>query len=119
MPNHGSPVPLMTFQIPPNLQTLNVIWIPEIGAQILLPLKISGKRNPSSFPNGDPIDRLASFHSLFFKFLKYPNKKGLLIKQILSFSRSTGKGASPACCPHRAPIKRASPFPEPIIHSFT
>jgi hypothetical protein len=107
-------------RLPPNLQTLNIIWVQERGAQILLSLKVPGKRAQFKSPNGDPMERLALSRAFFCISLEFPNKQGLLIKQISSFSRSTGKGASPACPPprHRAPMKTAAPFPQPIVYSF-
>jgi len=44
MANHGSPVPLLHYQIAKVLHTLNVLWFQKRGAQILLSLKVLGKR---------------------------------------------------------------------------
>jgi len=75
MPNHGSTVPLLKFQIAPRLTTFNILWQKESKFYYL---SISLVNEPTArFHNEAPIGTLVSFQSLFYISLGFLNKQGL------------------------------------------
>jgi len=110
-----NPVPFPKFQMARRLKILMSSGSKK-AIQIHYPFhsKSPGKRIPSRFPNGDPMERDTSLQGIFTSLLIYS------IYFYLSF-RVPGKGA-PSMFLNRVPMDRDTPSPEPliylVIHSF-
>jgi hypothetical protein len=80
-----SPIPLPKFQMAPRLKILMSSGSKK-GTQIYPPFlsKSPGKRNPSRFPNGAPIERDTCLQGIFYisfdisLYLKGPKKRASL-----------------------------------------
>jgi len=106
-----SPVPLLKFQMAPRLKILKSPGSKK-GTQIQYSLlsKSPGKRIPSRFPKGAPMEKGTHLQGIFTSLLIYLFN--------ISF-RVPSKGALPPGPPHGVPLERDVPFLEPsfIQHS--
>ena len=67
MPSHGSPVPLLMFQIAPRLRLLTSSGSKEKGPKYYSLSKSPVKEPPDRFPKGVPMERVARFRSLLLR----------------------------------------------------
>ena len=95
MPNQGSPVPIITSQISPRTYTLLTLFVskkeePKFYSPSNFPVNEPPPSSLTWIPYGDlPVSRAS------FTYLSGTPINRVLMKQISSFSLSTGKGASP------------------------
>jgi len=121
IPAQYSPVPLPKFQMAPRLKILMSSGSKK-GTQIYYPLlsESPGKRIPSWFPNGAPMEKYTHLQGIF---------KSLLIFLFVFPSESAVRKPTPCSLkahsvfPNSIPMDRDAPSPEPLaylfIHSFT
>ena len=99
MPNQGSPVPIITSQISPHTYTLLTIFMSQKEEpKFYSPSTFSVNEPPSSSLTWIPCGDLPVFRASFTYLSGTPINR-VLMKQISSFSLSTGKGASPVVPP--------------------
>jgi hypothetical protein len=92
MPSHGTPVLTQTFQIAPQTQAPNIIWIQRKEVQINLIRdamstepsficlsKVMVNELPPGSPTRAPTERVAHFHSLLLHISQIPQQKFFLI----------------------------------------
>jgi hypothetical protein len=77
MPSHGSPAPLLKFQIAPRFRLLTFSGSKKKGPKYYCLSKSPVKEPPDRFPNGVPMERVARFQSL----LLYISQALLLLSQ--------------------------------------
>jgi hypothetical protein len=78
MPSHWEPWFFTEVPECPQTQAPNILWAQEKRVLVLLYLKVAGKRTPSRFPKGAPMERDACFqclplHILLCSPVKEPN----------------------------------------------
>ena len=102
-----SPVPLPKFQVAPRLKILMSSGSKK-GTQIYYPFltKSPGKRIPSRFPNGAPMERESHLQDVFIS---------LLIYCFNISSRVPSKGVLPPGPPYAVPQR--CPVPRALLHS--
>jgi hypothetical protein len=103
-----SPVPLPKFQMAPRLKILMSSGS-KTGTQTYYSFlsKRPGKRIPSRFPNGAPMETETRLQGIFTPLLKYLFN--------ISFG-APSKGALPPGPPHGVPSERDTPFLVSSIH---
>jgi len=134
-----SPVPLPKFQMAPRLKILMSSGSKK-GSQIFFPFlsRSPGKRIPSRFPDGAPMERNTGLQGIFTYLLIHlfiskalRNERPYMIptsgapietdahsRALLNISFGVpSKGALPLGPPHGVPLERDAPFLEPsFIH---
>jgi hypothetical protein len=133
------PVPLPKFQMAPRLK-IQMSCGSKTGTQIYYPvlLKSLGKRIPSRFPNGAPMERDTCLQGIFTSRLTYLFISKALQKQCPSMSSKSGaptetdthsrallnisfevpsKEAFPSRSPSWSPLRGRCPIPSYLLHS--
>ena len=104
-----SRVPLPKFQMALRLKMLMLSGSKKLTQiHYLFLSKSPGKRIPSSFPHGAPMERDTRLQDIFISFLMY------LFNVSFGFP---SKGALPPGPPHEVPSERGAPVPIAFPHS--
>jgi hypothetical protein len=106
-----SPVPLLKFQMTPRFKILMSSGYKK-ETQIYYPFhsKSPGKRIPSRFSNGDPMERDTRLQGIFYVSLN--------LSRFIIPSESLLRDPPHSMFPNRVPMDRNTLSPEPLVYLF-